>query len=58
MRTFLLLAIMAGAAFWAARRTPGFEPQWRVLRGALYLASGIFAALLLSAMVQALLDVE
>jgi hypothetical protein len=49
---------MAGAAFWAARRTPGFEPQWRVLRGALYLASGIFAALLLSAMVQALLDVE
>lgn len=58
MRTFLLLAIMAGAAFWAARRTPGAEPQWRVLRAGLYLAAGIFAALLLSAMLQALIGVE
>ena len=58
MRTFLLLAIMAGAAFWAARRTTGGEPQWRVLRGALYIVSGIFAALLLSAMVQALMGIE
>ena len=58
MRTFLLLAIMTGAAFWAARRTKGPELQWRVLRWGLYAISGIFAGLLLSAMLQALLGIE
>lgn len=58
MRTYLLLAIMAGVAFWAARRTPGDEPQRRVLRGALYAVAGLFAGLLLSAMLQALVGVE
>ena len=58
MRTFLLLAIMSAAAFWGARRTHGDEPQWRLLRAALYAASALFAALLLSAMVQALLGIE
>lgn len=58
MRTFVALAFVALAAFWAARRTRGGEPQWRLVRAALYITSGIFAALLVSAMLQALLALD
>lgn len=58
MRTFLALALLAGVAFWAAWRTPREELHQRVLRGALFIAAAIFAALLVSAMLQALLGLE
>jgi|GEM_PF-7128429 len=54
MRTFVVLGVLAGVAFWAARRTPPAELHLRVLRRLLYLVSGVFAALLVSAILQAL----
>lgn len=58
MRTFVALAFLAGAAFWAGYRTPKEELPLRVLRYALFVASGIFGALLLSAVLQALLGLD
>ncbi len=58
MRTFIALALLTGAAFWAGYRTPKGDVPWRVLRYALFLASGIFGALLASAILQALLALE
>lgn len=58
MRTFLVLALLAGAAFWAGWRTPSDELHQRVLRGALFLVAAIFAALLVSAMLQALFGLD
>ena len=57
MRTFIGLALLTGAALWAALRTPREPLQMRVLRICLFIAAGIFGALLLSAMIQALLGV-
>lgn len=54
MRTFLLLAIVGGAFLWAALRTPRTELHLRVLRAALFALAGVFGALLVSAMLQAL----
>lgn len=54
MRTFLALAIISGILLWGAFRTPRTEPHLRVLRAALFAGAGLFAALLLSAMLQAL----
>lgn len=58
MRTFIALAFLTGVAFWAGYRTPKDDLPWRVLRYALFLASGIFGALLVSAVLQALLALE
>lgn len=54
MRTFLALGILAGFCLWGALRTPRTELHLRVLRGALFAGAGVFGALLLSAMLQAL----
>jgi len=54
MRTFLLLIVLTAASLWGAQRVRGGEPPMRVLRWALYIAAGVFAGLLLSAMMQAL----
>ncbi|MEF8834153.1 MAG: hypothetical protein V5A42_04765 [Halofilum sp. (in: g-proteobacteria)] len=54
MRTFLALGILAGICLWGALRTPRTELHLRVLRTALFAGSGIFGALLVSAMLQAL----
>lgn len=54
MRTFLLLIVLTAASLWGARRVRGDEAPMRVLRWALYIAAGVFAGLLLSAMLQAL----
>lgn len=58
MRTFLALALLAGAFLWAGLRTPRNELHLRVLRVALFALAGLFGALLLSAMVQALFAIE
>lgn len=58
MRTFIALAFLTGAAFWAGYCTPKETLPLRVLRYALFLASGIFGALLVSAILQALLALE
>lgn len=58
MRTFIALAILTGAALWAAFETPREGLPWRTLRYALFVIAGIFGALLLSAVLQALLGVE
>ena len=58
MRTFIALALLAGAAFWAGWRTPREGLPWRTLRVALFITAGIFAALLVSALLQALFGVE
>lgn len=58
MRTFLMLALLAGVALWAGWRTPRGELHQRVLRGALFVIAAIFAALLASAIVQALFDLD
>lgn len=58
MRTFIALAVMAGVAFWAGWQTPRASLPWRTLRFALFVASGIFGALLVSAMLQALLELD
>lgn len=54
MRTFLALGILAGFCLWCALRTPRTELHLRVLRTALFAGAGIFGALLVSAMLQAL----
>jgi hypothetical protein len=54
MRTFFLLTVLAIASLWGARQVRGDEPPMRVLRWALYIAAGLFAGLLLSAMLQVL----
>ncbi len=54
MRTFLLLIVFTAVSLWGARQVQGEEPAMRVLRWALYIAAGVFAGLLLSAMLQAL----
>ena len=54
MRTFLALGILAGIFLWGALRTPRTELHLRVLRGALFAGAGVFGALLVSAMLQAL----
>ena len=54
MRTFLALAFLAGVCLWGALRVPRTELHLRVLRVALFIGAGIFGALLLSAMLQAL----
>lgn len=53
MRTFLVLGILAGFCLWGAMRTPRTELHLRVLRTALFAGAGLFGALLLSAMLQA-----
>ncbi|MEX1082246.1 MAG: hypothetical protein WD382_07095 [Halofilum sp. (in: g-proteobacteria)] len=58
MRTFIALAFLAGVAFWAGYQTPKETLPGRVLRYALFLASGIFGALLVSAVLQALLGLD
>lgn len=58
MRTFIALAFLAGAAFWAGWQTPREGLPWRTLRYALFVVAGIFGALLVSAMLQALLGVD
>lgn len=58
MRTFLALGILAGVCLWAALRTPRTELHLRVLRAALFAGAGLFGALLLSAMLQALFVAE
>lgn len=58
MRTFLVLALLAGVALWAGWRTPRAELHQRVLRGALFVVAAIFAALLVSAMLQALFGLD
>ncbi len=58
MRTFIALAVLAGIAFWAGWQTPREGLPWRTLRFALFAAAGIFGALLVSAMLQALLGVD
>jgi len=55
---FWLMILFAVAAFWAGRSIEGEEPQWRLIRGALYTASGIFVGLFVSAALQALLISE
>ncbi len=54
MRTFLVLGILAGFCLWGALRTPRSELHLRVLRTALFTGAGLFGALLLSAILQAL----
>ncbi|MFW5969440.1 MAG: hypothetical protein ACOCP9_02270 [Halofilum sp. (in: g-proteobacteria)] len=54
MRTFLALGILAGICLWAALRTPRTELYLRILRAALFAGAGIFGALLVSAILQAL----
>lgn len=58
MRTFLVLAVLAGVFLWAGLRTPRNELHLRVLRVALFVLAGLFGALLASAMLQALFAVE
>ncbi len=58
MRTFLALAFLAGAFLWAGLRTPRAELYQRVLRVALFALAAVFAGLLVSAMLQALLALE
>ena len=58
MRTFIALALLAGAAFWTGWRTPRANLPWRTLRFALFVTGGIFAVLLVSALLQALFGVE
>lgn len=55
MRTFLALGILAGICLWGALRTPRTELHLQVLRTALFAGAGVFGALLVSAMLQALL---
>lgn len=54
LRTFLALGILAGICLWGALRTPRTELHLRVLRTALFVGAGLFGALLLSAILQAL----
>ena len=58
MRTFIALALLAGAFLWGALRTPRTELHLRVLRVALFVLAALFGALLLSAMLQALFVIE
>lgn len=58
MRTFIALAVLAGAFLWGGLRTPRTEPYLRVLRVALFALAGLFGALLVSAMLQALFVLE
>lgn len=58
MRTFLALGILAGICLWGALRTPRTELHLRVLRGGLFAGAGLFGALLVSAMLQALFLIE
>ncbi len=54
MRAFLVLIVVTGLLIWAALQVPKDRVEMRVLRNALFIAAGIFGALLLSAMLQAL----
>jgi hypothetical protein len=47
-----------GGHILGGRSIEGEEPQWRLIRGALYTASGIFVGLFVSAALQALLISE
>jgi hypothetical protein len=58
VRTFIALAFLTAAAFWAGWQTPREGLPWRTLRFALFAAAGIFGALLVSAMLQALLGLD
>ena len=54
MRTFLALAFLTAVCVWGALRVPRTEMHLRVLRTALFIGAGVFGALLVSAMLQAL----
>ena len=54
MRAFLVLIVVTGLLVWAGLQVPRDRTEMRVLRNALFIAAGIFGALLLSAMLQAL----
>lgn len=58
MRAFLLLMLAAAVLTVAGFQVPTDRLEMRVLRWALFIGAGIFAALLLSAMVQALLGLD
>lgn len=58
MRTFVLLAVVTALLLAGALRTPSTELHLRVLRIGLFIGAGIFAALLVSAIIQALLGME
>lgn len=58
MRAFLLLMLATAALTVAGLQVPTDRLEMRVLRWALFIGAGIFGALLLSAMVQALLGLD
>lgn len=58
MRTFVVLALVAGGLFYAGWLAPRQELHQRVLRVALFIGAGIFGALLVSAILQALFAPE
>jgi hypothetical protein len=58
MRFFLVITFVIGLLIFAGLRTPKEPTQFRVLRTTLFIAAGVFGALLLSAMLQALFNVD
>jgi|GEM_PF-2206441 len=58
MRFFLVVTFVIGLLIFAGLRTPKEPTQYRVLRTALFIAAGVFGALLISAMLQALFSVD
>lgn len=54
MRAFLVLMVVIALLIWGGLQVPRDRLEMRVLRTAMFIAAGIFGALLLSAMLQAL----
>lgn len=56
LRFYIPAAVVAGLLAWAAIQVPTDRLELRVLRGALFIAAGVFAVLLLLGMLQGLFD--
>lgn len=56
--TFIALALAIGAFIYAGLQVPRDSLPMRVLRNALFIGAGLFGALLVSAMLQALLATD
>lgn len=54
MRAFLILMVVIALLVWGGLQVPRDRLEMRVLRAAMFIGAGIFGALLLSAMLQAL----
>ncbi len=54
MRAFLILIVVIALLVWGGLQVPRDRLEMRVLRNAMFIAAGIFGALLVSAMLQAL----